>query len=508
MAIFLWSEVIERKSPNMSEPILWTAEEVQRVTGGTWFDGAPQNGEYRRCTFPTKYLDSDCIVIHVHGPGWPDKCFDGSHQKGMTTDDLIRRIQDYSNTMVITSQKPAMPTSTPVLLVRSTYDALFALAVYQRARFEGRIIGITGTAGKSSTRDFLAAFLNTKVPTFASFGNWNAIEGNALSLANLPSKGELAVIEISAGAIDGLRRRNSLELVRHHDAIITSIGVNLTSKTPTAKYVAEIKSMLFSALPDDGCAYFSSTVQEIDTLMASAGDHKRRIVGIPRESSVSVEVIGEELGKTHLRISFLDYTAEVSTNVIGSGQLSNLSLAMQCAVDLGADPRKLIEKVSEITLQKRKMEVRKYTLGDKKVHLLNDCHNATLVSFSSALNYLGRLSRGFRNQIFVIGKIVHIEGWEKHVYERLSRELKLCDPKTVILFADGLDPLEHELKSLNMNVLRAADAKEALRQIRKNITDQTLIFLKGSHRGTEMRELGDSLQKHLRKRSEEYAASA
>ncbi|WP_457091627.1 Mur ligase family protein [Microvirga sp. P5_D2] len=490
----------------MNEPILWTAEEVQRVTGGSWLDGIPHSMGYRRCTFPTKYLDSDCIVLHVHGAGWPEKCIVGSHQEGMTSDDLIRRIENYSNTLVITSQKPTMPTNTPVLVVRSTYDALFSLAAYQRARYEGRIIGITGTAGKSSTRDFLAALLRTKGPTFASFGNWNAIEGNALSLANLPPKGELAVIEISAGAIDGLRRRNALEMVRHHDAIITSIGVNLTSKTPTAKYVAEIKSMLFSSLPADGCAYFSSAVQEIETLIAAAGDHKRRIVGAPDESSVSVEIVGEELGKTHLRISFLDYTAEVSTNIIGSGQLSNLALALQCAIDLGADPRKLVEKVSEITLTKRKMEVKKYTIDDKRVHLLNDCHNATLVSFSSALNYLSRVSRGFRNQIFVIGKIVHIEGWEKHVYETLSRELKRCEPKTIILFADGLDPLERELRSLNVDVLRASDAKQALKLIRKNITDQTLIFLKGSHRGTEMRELGDSLQKHLRNRSAEYAA--
>ena len=51
-------------------------------------------------------------------------------------------------------------------------------------------------------------------------------------------------------------------------------------------------------------------------------------------------------------------------------------------------------------------------------------------------------------------------------------------------------------------------AEEALKLIRKNITDQTLIFLKGSHRGTQMRELADALQKHLRKRSAEYAAAA
>lgn len=492
--------------PDMSEPLIWTPDELQRITRGEWIKGSPQVEGYRRLTFPLKYLDADCAVLHTHGPGWPDKCIDGGHQRDMSVDDLIRRVQKHPNVMVISSQRPAEATDVPVLLVRSTYDALFALAAYQRERFKGRIIGITGTAGKSSSRDFLSLLLSAKGDTFASFGNWNAIEGNALSLANLPPEYEFGVIEISAGAIDGLRRRNSLELVRHHDAIITSIGVNLTTKTPTARYVAEIKSMLFSSLPPDGCAYFGAEVQEIETLKAAARGRKRRIVGIPEESTVVMKVVGEELGKTRLRISFPNYTGEVSTSIIGSGQLGNLALSLQCAFDLGADPEKLVEKVSEITLAKRKMEVKAFTVADKRIHLLNDCHNATLVSFTSALNYLSRLSKGFRRQIFIIGKIVHIEGWEKYVYETLSRDLKRCDPTTVILFADGLDPLEHELKALNVNVVRASEAKEALKLVRRNMTDGTLVFLKGSHRGTEMRELGDSLQKFLRKRSVEFAS--
>jgi UDP-N-acetylmuramyl pentapeptide synthase len=481
----------------MNKPILWTADEVRNATGGSWFAATSPVGVYRRFTFPLHYLESDSIVLHVHGPGWPAKSIEGSGQRDLSVDDLIRRSRKYSNMLIITSQKPTMATEIPVLLVSSTYEALFALAAYQRARFNGRIVGITGTAGKSSTRDFLFALLSTKGETFASLGNWNTVEGLALNLANLPPKSDFAVIEISGGAIDGMRRRNAIEMVRHHDAIITSIGVNLTSRTPTAKHVAEVKSRLFSSLPPGGCAYFSAEVQEIDTLLAAAGKHKRRVIGVPGASTVAVQPLREELGTTHLRVSLQDYTAEVSTRIIGPGPLSNLALALQCALDLGAKPEMLLEKIAEITLARRKMELHTYATNDKKIYLINDCHNATLVSFSSALTYLGRVSDSYKNLILVLGKIVHIEGLEQHVYESLAREVRFCEPKNVILFGDSLEQLEHHLGLLKVNVLRAPKAKQVTRLVEKNVTDGTLVFLKGSHRGTEMRKVADLLQEHL-----------
>ena len=485
----------------MNKPILWSAEEVRDITGGRWVAASPAVGAYHRFTFPLQYVQPDTIVLHVHGRGWPKKTVEGSGQKDMSIDDLVRRSRQHPNVMIVTSQEINNAADVPVLVVESTYDALFALAEYQRARFKGRIVGITGTAGKSTTRDFLSAILSAKGTTFASFGNWNTVEGIALSLANLPPENDFAVIEISGGAIAGMHGRTALEMVRHHDAIITSIGVNLTLRTPTARHVAEVKSKLFLSLPSDGCAYFAADVQEFETLHSAAGTHRLRVIGDPSTATLAMEPLCEEPGVTRLRISLPDYTAEIQTHIVGPGPLSNLALASQCSLDLGVTPELLINTIPELSLARRKMELHNYTIGDKEICLLNDCHNATLVSFSSALAYIRAISRHYRSSIFVIGKIVHIDGLEHDVYTVLAQDIVGCEPKLVILFADSLEPLEHTLKLLGANLCRAVDVHQVLGLVESNMKNGSLVFMKGSARGTQMRNLGKLLHKRLEKRS-------
>ena len=180
----------------------------------------------------------------------PKKTVEGSGQKDMSIDDLVRRSRQHPNVMIVTSQEINNAADVPVLVVELTYDALFALAEYQRARFKGRIGGITGTAGKSTTPDLLSAILSAKGTTFASFGNWNTVEGIALSLANLPPENDFAVIEISGGAIAGMHGRTALgtRSASRCDHYF-DWRKNLTLRTPTARHVAEVKSKLFLSLP-------------------------------------------------------------------------------------------------------------------------------------------------------------------------------------------------------------------------------------------------------------------
>jgi len=480
-----------------SEPIIWRISELVEATGGRMIGSVNPslNHGYSSFTFPFSLLKSNSVLLHVHGSDWRARTIRDCGQKGLAIDALLDEIRPYENVLVITNEVPKETLGIPTLLVDSTYKALFALAKYQRSRFRGRVVGITGTSGKSSTRDMVVALLSKRGLTSSSVGNWNTTEGIALALANLAPDAEFAVIEISGGAIKGMRGVSSLDMVYHHDAIITSIGINLTSRTPTARDVAEVKSKLFSHLPAGGKAYYSKEVAELATLQKAAEGFEQRIIGDSKASSIQLQQLKVELDGSLLRLRVGDSDIHVKSSVIGPGQLSNLALAVQLAIDLGVSIQDVTETIASFSLATRKMEVSDITIGNTVIKLLDDCHNATLVSFQNALGHLEQIKESYRNNIFIIGRIVHIEGQESAVYSELGDRIAACAPSVVILFDEGLSLLKTRLDQLQIPVSETDSPQQVLEHLQKLVTDSSVVFLKGSHRGTHIRELSALLRK-------------
>ncbi|MBU0665079.1 MAG: CapA family protein [Proteobacteria bacterium] len=480
----------------MREPVIWQLNELIEATGGGRLISsvAPSHG-YSSFTFPLPFLKPNSVLLHVHGRSWRERTISGCGQKGMSINSLLTYARRYQNVLVITDQEPDDTVDFPILLVDSTYDALFALATYQRNRFRGHVIGITGTSGKSSTRDMVVALLSKRGLTSSSVGNWNTTEGIALALANLVPEAEFAVVEISGGAIKGMRGLSALDMVHHHDAVITSIGINLTSRTPTARDVAEVKSKLFSHLPTGGKAYYAKDVAEVETLRKAAEGFEQRVIGDRGASSIQLRQIKVELDGSLLQLRLGDADVRVKASVIGPGQINNLALAVQLAIDLGVSLHDVTQTIAAFSLAKRKMEVSNITVGNTVVKLLDDCHNATQVSFENALGHLEQIKTSYSRSILIIGKIVHIEGQESKVYSELGERIAACEPSVVILFDEGLTLLKTKLDELQIPVLQAGSPLQVYELLRDLVTETSVVFLKGSHRGTHIRELSSLLRK-------------
>ena len=452
---------------------------------------------YTRVTFPVRYIQERAVLLHVVGRGWPTKSIDGSGQRRSNIDKLVHRFGSVPGLLIVTSEVPKIKTELPILIVNSTYASLFAMAEHRRAGFSGRVVAITGTAGKSSTRDFLGALLSRKGSTFASFGNWNTVEGIAFNLANLSSENQFAVIEVSGGAIAGMRGRTAIELIRHHDAIITSIGVNLTSRTPTAESVAAVKSKLFSTMADGGRAYRPFRIQCHEILDEAAGGRQLKIVGEKKVGSIKITLLRSGIASSTISISEALQSKEIDIAIVGPGQLSNLSLAAQCASDLGLPFDKLVEIISHLKMARRKMELHTTTIEQKRIFFLDDSHNATLISFRSALEHVRMNWHCISRLVLIVGKIVHIEGIEESVYNTLAKEIKQASPSLVILFDSGLNHLSAALNRLEVKVIESNDSTHVISLIRSSLADNTLIFLKGSHRGTRIREVSEVILNRL-----------
>lgn len=454
-------------------------------------DGKRMDENFGAVVFPLKLVRSGTIVVHTDA-SWPEKQRRSSGQAELALNDIIDLAHKRGATLVIASEPPARPSSIPILHVKDTFEALIALARFARSRFKGRVVAVTGTAGKSSTRDILLQLLARIGNTYVSYGNWNSDAGIAMCVASLPSNGNYAVVEVGGGGLANSRPR-LLDFVRHDDAIITTIGINDTSKFRTPAVTAQANSKLFHTLPSSGCAYWPQNIAEMDILRAAADGRRIRVVGNPSLSTIAVEQVDCRLDGMRLKISTEDYSTEVDTQIIGSGPLTNFALAAQYAYDQGIPAETIAQVVENFSLYKRKMEMVRLNIAGRSVVLLDDCHNASLVSFKNVLSHVGKFKDSGRRRIFIIGRIAHIEGSEKKIYQELARMIRDCEPFAVILHDVGLDLLAKKLAG-KVPILLARVPNDAVALVETLVDDDSLILLKGSHRDTRIWELSKILR--------------
>ena len=153
---------------------------------------------------------------------------------------------------LVISRPVSLPPGLPVILVDDTLAALQALAAYNRDRFKGPVVGITGSTGKTTTKDMVAAVLGVRLRTLKTEGNLNNEIGLPLTLLDLDDSVEAAVVEMAMrgpGEIAALSR-----IARPEGAVITSINETHLERLGTVSNIAAAKGELLDYIPAEGFA--------------------------------------------------------------------------------------------------------------------------------------------------------------------------------------------------------------------------------------------------------------
>jgi len=352
-----------------------TLAELADVTGGWWAGMEQQQAAGRR--FSGVAIDS-----RVLKPGDAFFCLKGTKTDGHK----FARVAARRKAAVIVARKGrpgfARPLhGVPVLRVTDPQAALCVWADSYRRKFTVRFAAVTGSVGKTSTKELLASIFEQKYPTFKTPGNYNNLLGIPLALPLLTAKHRFGIVEMgmsSPGEIARLTRMIDPEL-----GIVTWIGPAHLEFFTDIRHIARAKRELFDGMDPDGIG-----IVNIDNPILARWKEKmkRRIIGysMNRKADVYATDINVYPSKTVFR---LNGKTLISVPLTGRPAVANVLAACAAAQLYGIGIGKIRAGLSNVRLPAGRMTVRK----NGSVTILDDTYNSNPISATAALETLSAL---------------------------------------------------------------------------------------------------------------------
>lgn len=275
------------------------------------------------------------------------------------------------------------------IVVPDTTIALQQLSVLARRRLPDRIAGVTGSVGKTSTKDLLGAILRERGAAMVSEKSFNNELGVPLTLLNAPDNSWAGVLEMGARGPGHIRFL--CEFARPTVGVITNIGTAHLEMFGSREVIADSKSELVAALPANGVAVLNF---DSDLYARMARHASAPIMSFSATGNTAASVYATDIGlDSELRASFVahfpDFQIEVTLGARGRHQVANALAASIAARAFGATAEELQSGLATSELSPLRMELVQLPSGTR---VLNDTYNANPVSMRAALDSLAQMS--------------------------------------------------------------------------------------------------------------------
>jgi UDP-N-acetylmuramoyl-tripeptide--D-alanyl-D-alanine ligase len=371
----------------MSVP-LWTANELVEATGGILSGPLDANG----VSIDTRTLVSGDLFVALVGEGRDGHTF--------VTDAITKGA---AGAMVHDDVSPAGP----VLRVDDTLAGLARLGGFARARFGesgGRLVAVTGSVGKTTTKEMLRGALSAFGPTHAAVASYNNHWGLPLTLARTPRDAEFCIAEIGmnhAGEIAPLAR-----LARPHVALITTIAKAHVGHLGSIEAIADEKASIMHGLERNGIAVLPADSDQLSRLRAEAGDAVVLTFGTDPAADVRLVDRQADADGSLIHVNIVGHLASLRLNAPGLHMAMNAVATLAVVAALGLDPAKALDALEAFVPLAGRGARRKIVVDGGFVLLLDESYNGNGASMRAALDVL-RLQPA-RRRIAVLGDMLEL----------------------------------------------------------------------------------------------------
>ena len=366
-----------------------------------------------------------------------------------------------------------------IVKVKDTTLALGDLAAYYRRKWDIPLVAITGSNGKTTTKQMLYSILEKKGKTLSNHGNFNNQIGLPLTLFKISGDHKYIVVELGTSMPGEIRRLSSIAVP--DIGIITNIGYTHLEDLKDREGVFAEKKTLFSNLKAGGCAVLNCDDQFLKTMINEI-KYDKITFGLDRSRDVSADKIKTGEGGISFSLIVSGRTVAVKLPVYGTFNVYNAMAAASAAWKLGTDLDTIKKGLETFSAVKMRMEP--FTLPSGAV-LINDAYNSNPSSVKESVKSFIEAFPG-KEKIVVLGDMLEL-GPKSAEYHKELGQFLAAQPLDKIFLIGPL--MKNALPSISSRGAWHFDRKDDLEsELKKNLSAGTAVLFKGS-RGMALEEI-------------------
>jgi UDP-N-acetylmuramoyl-tripeptide--D-alanyl-D-alanine ligase len=445
--------------------VLWTAADAAVAISGS----SPAQWAATGVSIDTRSLAPGDLFVALRGPN-----HDGH-------DFVATALQRGAAAAMVDRKVPELPASAPLLRVADTLGGLAALGAAGRKRSQARVAAITGSVGKTGTKEALRLALASAVPTYASAGGLNNHWGAPLSLARLPPEAGYGIFEIGmnrSGEIASLTR-----LVRPHIALITTVEPVHLGFFPSVEAIADAKAEIFLGLEPGGVAVLNRDnphYARLATAAKRAGAVEILGYGVhPEAAARLIDCVLDSRGST-VEAAVCSATIRFRVPVPGRHWVMNALAALAAARAAGVPVDRAAEALAELEALPGRGRRSQLAWRGGTLTVIDESYNASPPSMRAALAVLAATEpEAGARRVAVLGDMLELGDASKRLHRELAEPIAAAEVDRVFLIGEAIAALHEVLPDGKRGGLWRSP-EEAMPALLRFLEPGDVVTVKGS----------------------------
>lgn len=384
-----------------------------------------------------------------------------------------------------------------LIAVEEPLEAMNSLARTARTRTDARVVGVTGSVGKTGTKEMLRVILGAASAVHASEKSYNNLWGVPLSLARMPARTKFGVFEIGmnhAGEITPLT-----QLVRPHGAIVTWVDAVHIEFFESVAAIAEAKAEIFYGVESGGFAILPLDNPHFELLKTRAAARGLEVISFGKADGAQSRILEIAHGRTetHVVASILSERKEFMLRAFGEHLARNAVAALTSARLLGCSLSAAADALQTLEPPEGRGRRRTFTMpGGGLVLLIDETYNANPASMRAALSVLGSVDReSFPRRVAVLGDMLELGHGSAEFHASLAGAIDTNGIDLVFCAGKFMKSLYESLPEEKRGC-HASTSEELKHSVLSEIRRGDAVMIKGSL-GSKMKPIADALTAHL-----------